>query len=105
MQTKNKQTDTTNEPRKKKWITNKNTRSRTTVPRRYYYLILFIYWLFSIFAKCLFNVLAKYFVERFQFLPGHILISFTIPFGRANQKREKIFFYCSVNNIKFSIPF
>ena len=103
MQTKNKQTKQTNQEKKR--IINKNTRSRTTVPRRYYYLVLFIYWLFSIFAKRLFNVLAKYFVERFQFLPGHILISFSIPFGRANQKREKIFFYCSVNNIKFSIPF
>lgn len=103
MQTKNKQTQQTNQEKKR--IINKNTRSRTTVPRRYYYLVLFIYWLFSIFAKRLFNVLAKYFVERFQFLPGHILISFSIPFGRANQKREKIFFYCSVNNIKFSIPF
>ena len=102
MQTK-KQTNTTNQEKKR--IINKNTRSRTTVPRRYYYLVLFIYWLFSIFAKRLFNVLAKYFVERFQFLPGHILISFSRPFGRANQKREKIFFYCSVNNIKFSIPF
>ena len=103
MQTKNKQTQQTNQEKKR--IINKNTRSRTTVPRRYYYLVLFIYWLFSLFAKRLFNVLAKYFVERFQFLPDHILISFSIPFGRANQKREKIFFYCSVNNIKFSIPF